>query len=61
MSDVARMNDERGGWLEGLDPGDGLRECAERIRIRFSLEADVRVTDLHEAEVEARLGCRGGA
>src|SRR5215470_3266098 len=61
MSDVARMNDERRGWLEGLDPCDGLRECAERIRIRFSLEADVRVTDLHEAEVEARLGCRGGA
>src|SRR5713101_647350 len=61
VGDVARMDDERGRRLEGLDPGDGLLEGAECILVGFSLEADVRVTDLHEAEVKGWLRRRGRA
>src|SRR6266436_3814192 len=51
VSDVAGVDDEGGCGVQRFDPGQRLLEGAERILVGFALEADVRVTDLDEAEV----------
>src|SRR2546427_1212780 len=63
MSDVARVQDERGFHGHPVHQLDGLLEGARHIGIGFLVEANMRVADLHEQRgVErcrfAALGCR---
>ena len=48
VGDVARMDDERRRFRHGVHEIDGARERRRDVGIRFLVEADVRVAQLHE-------------
>src|ERR1700722_17985166 len=50
MADVAGMDHEGRLLRQCVDLGDGLFECAERIRIGRLVETDMAVADLQESE-----------
>jgi hypothetical protein len=53
---VARMDDEGRALGQSVDVADGLFKGSDHVRVRPLVEADVRVGDLHEAEVRRRAG-----
>jgi hypothetical protein len=51
MGEVTRVEEKGRGWLQPIDLGGGQLQRGHHIWIRLSLEADMRVTDLDEAEI----------